>query len=148
MAIVSQLMDRKGDGKKFSVASPDSVLNALEVMAEANIGAVMVTQDDKIVGIFTERDYTRKGELKGLAAKDTPVSEVMTEQMFTVTAATPIDDCMELMKEYRIRHLPVVEEGAMGGIVSMRDVVEVLIAERDSDIKGLENYLLSTGFST
>ena len=148
MATVAQLMDAKTDGTNYSVGSSESVLRALEVMAEANISAVMVTEGDQIIGIFTERDYTRKGELRELSAKDTQVADLMTKQMMTVSTKTSIDECMELMKVYRIRHLPVVEGGAMVGMVSMRDVVEILLSDRESAIKGLENYLLSTGFST
>jgi len=148
MATVTQLMSAKTDGTNYSVASSESVLQALEVMAEANISAVMVTEGDQIIGIFTERDYTRKGELMGLSAKDTRVADLMTEQMVTVTPRTSIDECMELMRVYHIRHLPVVEGGAMVGMVSMRDVVDILLSDRESAIKGLENYLLSTGFST
>jgi len=148
MATVAQLMGAKTDGTNYSLASTESVLRALEVMAEANISAVMVTKGDKIIGIFTERDYTRKGELQGLAAKDTQLADLMTKQVMTVSPLTSIDECMELMKVYRIRHLPVVEDGMMVGMVSMRDVVEILLSDRESAIKGLENYLLSTGFST
>lgn len=148
MATVSQLIDKKNDGTNYSVESSDNVLKALEIMAEANISAVMVTEDEKIIGIFTERDYTRKGELLGLSAEATPVRELMTGDMLTVTLETSIEQCMELMKQYRIRHLPVIEEGIMVGMVSMRDVVDIILSERESAIKGLENYILSSGFST
>ncbi len=121
---------------------------ALQIMAEANISAVMVTEGDKVVGIFTERDYSRKGELKGQAAKNTAVQDLMTEQMITVTPDTSVDQCMGLMKQYRIRHLPVIDNDKMVGMVSMRDVVDVLISERESTIKGLENYILGSGFAT
>jgi CBS domain-containing protein len=148
MATVSKLMEAKSDGTNYTVAGSDDVLRALEVMADVNISAVMVTEGDKIIGIFTERDYSRKGELKGLAAKTTKVTELMTKEMVTVTPDTSIDECMELMKKYRIRHLPVVGEGAMVGMVSMRDVVDILLADRESVITGLENHLISMGFST
>jgi len=148
MAIVKQLMSTKSDGKNYSVDSNDTVYKALEIMAEANISAVMVTQDDKIVGIFTERDYSRKCELKGYSAKSASVRDLMTEQMLTVTPETSMDQCMGLMNQYHIRHLPVIEDEKMVGMVSMRDVVEVLISERESTIKGLENYILGSGFAT
>ena len=148
MATVSQLMEKKSDGTNYSLASTDNVLKALEIMAEANISAVMVTENEKIIGIFTERDYTRKCELKGLSAGGTLLRELMTEQMMTVSPQTSIDQCMELMKQYRIRHLPVIENDTMVGMVSMRDVVDTILSDRENVIKGLENHLLSSGFST
>jgi len=148
MATVKQLIDKKGDGTNYTVACSDQVINALKIMAEANVGAIMVTEDDKVVGIFTERDYARKGELQGLSAKSTPVQNLMTEQMMTVTPETSIDQCMELMKQYRIRHLPVVEKNTMIGMVSMRDVVDTLLADRESEIIGMQNFFLGTDFAT
>jgi CBS domain-containing protein len=109
---------------------------------------VMVAEKGKIAGIFTERDYSRKCELKGLSAKNTSVRNLMTEKMLTVTPETSIDQCMGLMNQYHIRHLPVIKDDKMVGMVSMRDVVDVLISERESTIKGLENYILGSGFAT
>ena len=148
MATVKQLIDKKGDGTNYAVACTDQVMNALKIMAEANVGAIMVTEDDKVVGIFTERDYTRKGELQGLSAKSTPVRNLMTERMMTVTPKTSIDQCMKLMKQYRIRHLPVVEKNTMIGMVSMRDVVDTLLADRESEIIGIQNFFLGSDFAT
>jgi len=148
MATVKNLIDQKNVGKNFSVECTDTVLKALEVMADANIGAVLVTEGNKITGIFTERDYARKGELKGLVAKDAQIRDVMTEKMITVKTSTSVDQCMALMKEYGIRHLPVVDDDKLVGLVSMRDVVSALMADRESTIKGLENYILGSGFAT
>jgi len=148
MATVKQLMNTKTDGTNYTVDYDDTVLKALEIMAKANVSAVMVTRNEKIVGIFTERDYSRKCEIKGLSAKDTPVSSLMTERMFTVTPDTSMDQCMGLMNQHHIRHLPVVENDRLVGMVSMRDVVDVMISDRESTIKGLENYILGSGFST
>ena len=148
MATVKQLMSAKSDGVNYFVASTDTVLKALETMAEANISAVMVTENDKIVGIFTERDYSRKGELKGVSANNTLVRDLMTEQMITVTPETSMDQCMGLMNQYRIRHLPVIENDTMVGMVSMRDVVGTILSERESTIKGLENYIQGNNFAT
>jgi len=148
MATVKQLVSAKGDGTNYAVTGSDTVLKALEIMAEANISAVMVTANDRVVGIFTERDYSRKCELKGLSAESTPVRDVMTEQMMTVTQKTSIDQCMKLMNQYHIRHLPVIENDTMVGMVSMRDVVDALLSDRESTILGLENYILSSGFAT
>jgi CBS domain-containing protein len=148
MATVKQLISTKSDGTNYSVECTDNVLKALEIMAEADISAVMVTESEKIVGIFTERDYSRKCELKRLSAKDISVQDLMTEQILTVTPETSMDQCMGLMKQYHIRHLPVLENDKMVGMVSMRDVVDILISERESTIKGLENYILGSGFAT
>jgi len=148
MATVKQLMSTKTDGTNYIVDGDDNVLKALEVMAEANISAVMVTENDKIVGIFTERDYSRKCELKGLSAKTASVRDLMTEKMFTVSLDTTIDQCMGLMTQHHIRPLPVIENDKMVGMVSMRDVVDVLLSEHVSTIKGLENYILGSGFAT
>jgi CBS domain-containing protein len=148
MATVKQLVNTKNAAENFAVKSTDSVLKALETMAKANTSAVMVTENDKIVGIFTERDYSRKCELKGLAAKSALVRDLMTEKMVTVTLEMSMDQCMELMKQYHIRHLPVIEEGTMVGMVSMRDVVDMILSDRESTIKGLENYILGSGFAT
>lgn len=148
MATVRTLMNTKQDETNYTVDGNDNVLKALEVMANANIGAVLVTEGGKIIGIFTERDYIRKGELLGRSAKTTLVKELMTEKMVTVTTDTSMDQCMALMKEYRIRHLPVVENDKLIGVVSMRDVVAVIMADRESTIKGLENYILGSGFAT
>ena len=148
MATVRQLMKTKTDGTNYTVDNNDTVLKALEIMAQANISAVMVTEKDKIVGIFTERDYSRKCEIKGFSAKNTPVHTLMTEKMFTVHPDTSMDDCMGLMNQHHIRHLPIVDNDRFVGMVSMRDVVDILISERESTIKGLENYILGSGFST
>ncbi len=148
MATVKQLLSGKGDGSKYIVAGTATVLRALEVMAEANIGAVMVVENEKIVGIFTERDYSRKCELKGLSAESTLVREVMTRQMMTVNMGTSMDQCMGLMNQYHIRHLPVIENEIIVGMVSIRDVVDMLLSDRESLIKGLENYILGSDFAT
>jgi len=147
MATVKQLISVKGDGTNYAVASTDTVLQALEIMAETNISAIIVTENNRAVGIFTERDYSRKCELKGLPAESTLVRDVMTEQIMTVTQKTSIDQCMKLMNQYHIRHLPVIENNTMVGMVSMRDVVDTLLSDRGT-ISGLENYILGSGFAT
>ncbi|MCS6908349.1 MAG: CBS domain-containing protein [Anaerolineales bacterium] len=146
MNTVKALLESIGKRPHHSVAANATVLDALRVMAEANVGAVMVIEDDKVVGIFTERDYARKGELQGRCAKDTPIREVMVQKMVTVTPETTVDQCMALMKQFHIRHLPVVENNQMVGLISLRDVMEAAIRSRESEIRGLENYILSSGF--
>jgi CBS domain-containing protein len=146
MATVKHLVDSKTDSTHYAVKANETVFKALRVMAAANIGSVLVMEDGRIIGIFTERDYAKKGELEGRTAKETRVREVMTKEMYTVTTNTSTDDCMALMMKYHIRHLPVVENGKLVGIVSMRDVVAAALEERESKIKGLEDFIHSSGF--
>ena len=148
MATVKQLLDAKKNETNYSIAADETVLRALQIMAEANIGSVLVTEKDKIVGIFTESDYARKGEIMGRVAKTTPIKELMTGNMYTVTMDTSVEQCMALMKNHRISHLPVVESDQLVGIVSMTDVMNSAVADRESEIKGLENYILASGFAT
>lgn len=148
MATVKNLIKAKKNGTTYSVECTDNVLKAIEVMAKANTSAVLVTEAGKIVGIFTERDYTRKGELHGHSAAKTLVQHLMTKEMITVTTETSVDQCMGLMMKHHIRHLPVVDDNQLAGIVSMRDVVETVLSDRESTIIGLENYILGSGFTT
>ena len=147
MTTIRELLESKQNEVSYSVSADDTVFRALEVMAEANIGAVLVKQADKIVGIYTERDYARRGELEGRSAKTTTLKDVMTGGMYTVTMDTSMEQCMALMKTHGIRHLPVVEEGQLVGVVSMRDVMFAALDDRESEIKGLENYILASGFA-
>jgi CBS domain-containing protein len=146
MTTVRKLLEDKKNRKNYSVAATDTVLQALKVMTEAQIGAVLVTEGDKIVGIYTERDYLRKGEIEGRAAADTRIKDVMTPRMVTVNKDASMEECSALMKQYRIRHLPVVENDQLIGMVSMRDVLMTLIEDRETEIKGLENFILASGF--
>ena len=148
MTTVRKLLEDKESGMNYSVASTDTVLQALKVMAEAHIGAVLVTEDGKIVGIYTERDYLFKGELEGRAAKDTKIKDVMTPKMVTVTKDTSVEQCSALMKQYGIRHLPVVVDDQLVGLVSMRDVLVAALENRESAIRGLENYIMGSGFQS
>jgi IMP dehydrogenase len=148
MTTVRKLLEAKESAANYSVESTDTVLTALKVMAEAHIGAVLVTEGGKIVGIYTERDYLYKGELEGRAAKETKIKDVMTSKMITVAKDTTVNQCMALMKQYRIRHLPVVEHDQLVGLVSMRDVMVAAIETRESEIRGLENYITGSGFQS
>ncbi|GAB4487428.1 MAG: CBS domain-containing protein [Anaerolineales bacterium] len=144
MPTVRDLIKKKESKTPISVASTDTVFHALEVMAKHNIGAVLVSEGDRYVGIFSERDYARKIILKGLESKKTPVAEIMTREMITVTPATTVEQCMELMTKYHVRHLPVVEEGHLTGLVSIGDVVHSIISEQKSYIENLEEYIHGT----
>lgn len=148
MTTVRKLLEAKETATNFSVEASQTVLDALKVMADARIGAVLVTEKGKIVGIYTERDYLHKGELMGRIAKDTQVWEVMTPQMINVTMDTSVEQCMALMKQYKIRHLPVVENEQLIGLVSMRDVMLAALEIKQSEIRGLENYIMGSGFQS
>lgn len=148
MTTVQKILKAKGDASNYSVSGDDTVLQALKVMAEEHIGAVLVTEGDKIIGIYTERDYVQKGELQGRKADSTLVRDVMTAGMYTVTTNTSVEQCMALMETYHIRHLPVVENDQLVGMVSIRDVMVAALENRDTEIKGLENYILASGFSS
>ena len=124
------------------VISPDeTVYHALQIMADKNVGALPVTEGQKLVGIFSERDYARKVILYGRSSKELLVSEIMSKRVAYVEANQTIQDCMALMIELRIRHLPVLEEDDLVGMISMRDVVEDIISEQDFIIEQLVHYI-------
>jgi CBS domain-containing protein len=148
MTTVLKLLEAKEFSKNFSIASTDTVLQAIKVMAETQIGALLVTEGGKIVGIYTERDYLRKGENEGRTAKDTKIKDVMVPKMITVTKDTTVEQCMGLMKQYNVRHLPVVEKDQLVGLVSMRDVMFAAVEIKESEIRGLENYIMGSGFQS
>lgn len=125
----------------ISVSPESTVFEALELMGEKNIGALLVMEQNKFVGIFTERDYARKVILKGKASKDIQIREIMTEHPITVSSDTTIEDCMHLMTNKFIRHLPVMEGEELIGIISIGDVVRYIIEEQKFIIKNLENYI-------
>lgn len=141
--IVKKLLDLKSIQKILSVEPETTVYEALAVMSENNIGALLVMKDEKLVGIFSERDYARKGIIKGRKAKSTPMTEVMTSNVFTVNSTTDILDCMELMSSKKFRHLPVVDENIVVGVLSVGDIVTALIKEQRHHINFLESYITS-----
>ncbi len=113
-------------------------------MAEKDVGALLVLKDGKLVGIFSERDYARKVILEGKSSKNTPVAEIMTSQVYYVKSDQSIEDCMAMMTEKRIRHLPVIESGELIGVVSIGDIVKAIIDEQEFIIEQLENYITGT----
>jgi CBS domain-containing protein len=140
MATVKQLLEGKG----FEVASiePDkSVYDAMELMAARNVGALLVLKDGKLAGIFTERDYSRKAYLLDKSAKDIRVSEIMTSQVAYVSPDYTAEDCMALVTEMRVRHLPVLENNEVVGIVSIGDLVKDAISGQQFIIHQLERYI-------
>ena len=140
------LEEKKQEENVYSVAVNDTVLQALRMMADADTGAVLVSEGDQYVGIFTERDYARDGELKGHSAKDTRIKDVMSQIMYSVKPETTVHDCMELMTKYHIRHLPVVSNARVIGLVSIGDVVRAVKDEDESTINDLQNYIQGTGY--
>jgi CBS domain-containing protein len=145
MALVKDLLAYRNT-RPVCVSPKDTVLHALQVMAQENIGAVLVVEGHKVLGIFTERDYARKGEVAGRTAAHTLVKEMMTSELISVTPKTSLEECLKLMQTYHIRHLPVVDGERVIGILSMRDVMEAVLKERESEIVGLENYIIGSSF--
>lgn len=132
----------KTKGRVVWTVSPDStVYDALQVMADKNVGALMVLERDEVVGVFSERDYARKVILKGKASKDTLVSEIMSTELVWVRPDQTIEVCMNLMTNKRIRHLAVLDEGRLVGVISIGDVVKAIISEQEFTIQQLEHYI-------
>lgn len=142
---VSQLLQRKGN-QVFTVAPDTSVFDALREMAEKNVGALVVVDGERVAGIFSERDYARKIILMGKSSLDTRVGDVMTTQVITVGERDSLQKCMQLMTEKRVRHLPVVEDGKLKGIVSIGDVVKEVISEQALVIEQLQNYISGNNY--
>ena len=137
---VAGILEEKG-ARVWSVASSDTVFSALETMAEHNIGAVLVLDGDELSGIVTERDYARKVKLQALGSNDTPVGQIMTSVVHTVIPSATVAECMQLMTDERVRHLPVVDDGRLVGIVSIGDVVKAMMAQQRDLIADLERYI-------
>ncbi len=142
MRPILELLEKQG-GAIWSLSPDDSVFNALEMLADWNVGALMVMDGDKLVGVFSERDYTRKIALAGRSSNETQVKDIMTAQVFTVTPKTSTDDCMALMSQSKIRHLPVVDGSKVLGMVSIRDLMDDIIKDREQTITQLQNYITS-----
>ena len=140
MTTVRQILQTKGNDR-WSVDPDTMVFDALKLMAEKNVGALLVMHTERLVGIFSERDYARRMILKGKHSKETLVREVMTEDPICVGPAQTIEECMNLMTANHIRHLPVLDEGNLRGIISIGDVVKSIILEQQGTIIDLENYI-------
>jgi CBS domain-containing protein len=139
---VAGILELKGD-QVWTIEPDATVYRALELMAERNVGAVVVVDGDELVGIMTERDYARKVVLLDRVSKTTEVAEIMTSELVTVSPQAGVDHCMALMTERRVRHLPVVDGGRLVGLVSIGDVVLAVIADREFMIDQLEQYIQS-----
>jgi CBS domain-containing protein len=140
MATVRVLLEQKEKGF-WTVIPETTAYEALQIMAERDVGALMVVRGSKLLGIFTERDYSRKVVLKGRTSRETAVSELMTTSVYCVTPEDTTEQCMAIMHAKRVRHLPVLEGGHLVGLVSIRDVVKMIISEKEATIKDLEHYI-------
>jgi CBS domain-containing protein len=136
----------KTSGPTIMVSPSDTVYRALQLMAENNVGAVMICESGQMLGIFTERDYCRKIILMGRSSLNTPIQDIMTKKMITIKPTQTMEESMELMTKYHIRHLPVEEEDHLVGIISMRDVMEAIISFKQEHIERLESYILGNDY--
>jgi CBS domain-containing protein len=137
---IGSLIAKKG-GQVWSIAPTASVYDAIALMAEKEIGAVPIVQDGQLVGIVSERDYARKVFLKGKASTETSVTEIMSSPVFSVTPSQTVEECMHIVTEQRFRHLPVVENGRIVGIISIGDLVNWVITEQKQTIHHLEAFI-------
>ena len=140
MKSVEKVLRAKGS-ETWHIAPQATVYEALQLMSEKEIGSILVLEEGEVVGIFTERDYARKLILKGKFSKDTAVRELMTQDVLYVEPQNTIEDCMVLMTKNRVRHLPVMDNGKLAGIVSLGDMVKHIISEQESTIAQLEKYI-------
>ena len=140
MNFVSQILKDKKE-KIWSVSPRETAYNALQIMSDQNLGALLVIDKRGVVGIFSERDYARKVVLKGKLSKTTPVSELMTKKVLYIDPGTSVEDCIALMTEKNVRHLPVIEKNQLVGIVTVGDVLKQLIEDQKFEIQELERYI-------
>jgi len=146
MATVSDILRGKGQDV-WAVSPEDTVLSALQLLAEKGVGAVLVLEAGLVRGILSERDYARKVVLQGRSSANTPVKEIMTSRVFAVTPSHTVENCISLMTEKRIRHLPVMDEGTLVGVISIGDVVKMMLTEKDQMIDQLTNYITTGGYA-
>jgi CBS domain-containing protein len=140
---VSGILAHKKASTVWSIGPNAMVIDAIRLMDEKNVGALPVVDNGKLVGIVSERDYTRKIIVKGRSSKDTPVSDIMTKELLTVNPSNSVTECMRIMTEKRVRHLPVLEETKLVGILSIGDVVNWLMSAQKATIDNLERYSLA-----
>lgn len=137
---VRDMLRNKPEGT-WSIGPEATVLEALKLLEEKDVGALLVVDGERLIGIFSERDYARKGILRGRASKDTPVRDIMTSKVFYVTPDRSMEECLALMTEKRIRHLPVLEGAKILGVVSIGDAAKAMIADLEFAVQSLESYI-------
>jgi CBS domain-containing protein len=141
MTVIAEILKSKSDANVYRVAPTDTVFDAVSLMADKGIGALLVMEGDAIVGIITERDYARKIALMGRTSVETVVREVMTTSVLCVRSSQTSEQCMQLMTDKRLRHLPVVDDGRLVGMISIGDLVKDIISEQKFIIDQLEHYI-------
>jgi CBS domain-containing protein len=146
MATVRDLLKIKGD-QVWTISPETSVLGALELMAEKNVGALVVLQDEQLLGIISERDFARAIAKIGRCLIEAPVKDFMTKEVYTVGLDLTTDDCMSMMSDKKIRHLPVVVENKLAGLISIGDVIKEVVSSKESKIHSLENYIEGTDYN-
>ena len=137
---ISEILAHKG-ANAWTISPEATVFDAIQMMADRNVGALLVTEGDKLIGILSERDYTRKVILRGKASKQTAVREILSDHVFTVHPGSTVEECMRSMTEHRIRHLPVLDGGKIVGVVSIGDLVNWIISAQHSTIHQLQTYI-------
>ena len=140
MVTIRQILGTKGQ-EIWSVTPQDTVYDAISQMAEKRVGALLVMDAGRLTGVVSERDYAREVILKGRSSRETPVGDIMTRKVITVTPDQRIEDAMSIMTEHRVRHLPVLDQDEVVGVVSIGDLVKEIIREQQSTIEQLENYI-------
>ena len=140
MKLVKHLLDSKGR-EIISIVQDASVYDAIKLMADRSVGSLLVMDGDELKGIVTERDYARKVIIKGRSSDSTPVADIMTKDLITASVEQSVNDCMTLMTEKRIRHLPVVVDGKVAGMISIGDLVQAIISGQQEEIEQLEQYI-------
>lgn len=143
MNLLTEILEEKG-GDVFDIDADASVFDAVQRMVEMNVGSLLVREGGEITGIVTERDYLRRVTLEGRTDRETPVREIMSSPLIVVTPETTVDECMALMTDRRIRHLPVVAEGRVVGLVSIGDVVKFKSRQQSSEIELLTHYITAS----
>ena len=137
---INEILDSKGTAV-WTVPPDTTVFEAIQMMSDKNVGALLVTERDKLIGIISERDYTRKVALKGKSSKELKVREILSEHVLSVTPRHSIEECMRLMTEHRVRHLPVLDGEKITGVVSIGDLVNWIISAQSTTIRQLETYI-------
>ena len=145
MTTVNQILKNR-TSEVWTISPEATIYDAIALMAEKNIGALPVVENEQLVGIFSERDFARRVELKGRSSTDTQIREVMTENVICITSNQKIEECMQIMADKHIRHLPVKENNKLVGMVTIRDVIKIILKQKEATIRELEGYIRNGGY--